>query len=103
MQPGNLLHIASLGPGWFDKCHVMLHACFQLLSDCIEVEKLFECDVDWDSDDRHRLAKSELLELHRWWKARIAVNEIAADGDDQYREDDLMLSRLIRHRWALWI
>lgn len=103
MKPANVLHIASLDPDWCDKNVVMLHACFQLLSDSIEVEKIFESDVDWEFDEKHRVAKSELLELHEWWKSRSRMNEMDASLGDQDPEDDAMLARLIRNRWALWI
>ena len=103
MKPGNVLHIATLDNDWSDKDTVMLHACFQLLSDAIEVEKIFESDVDWDYDERHRTGKSELLELHQWWKRRSCVDEMEASLGDQKAEDDTMLARLIRNRWALWV
>ena len=38
MQPANILKISSLGNGWRDKDSVLLHACFQLLSDFVEQE-----------------------------------------------------------------
>jgi hypothetical protein len=102
MKPANVLHITSLGPDWCDKDTVMLHACFQLLSDAIEVEKIFESDVDWDFDERHRAGKSELMALHQWWKRRSRMDEMGATSH-QEDEDDAMLARLIRNRWALWI
>lgn len=102
MKPGNVLHIATLDSDWCDKDTVMLHACFQLLSDAIEVEKIFESDVDWDCDERHRAGKSELLELHQWWQQRSRKDEMGV-AFDQEDEDDAMLARLIRNRWALWV
>jgi hypothetical protein len=103
MQPANVLHIASLGTNWCDKDEVMLHACFQLLRDAIEVEKIFESAVDWDYDDKHRTAKAELLELYAWWQARCRSAAMDAAFLDQEAQDDAMLARLIKCRWALWI
>ena len=56
----------------------MLHACFQLLTDCIEDEELFTGHVDWNHDEEHKNAKKELEELYscglkektRIWKLR---------------------------------
>ena len=83
----------------------MLHACFQLLTDCIEGENLFTCHVDWTHDDLHINAKKELEELYRWWTERKAFDEeghIADLDKDQYKEDSEMLVRLISVRQFLW-
>lgn len=36
MKPSNLLKIETLNDEWLDKDMIILHACFQILSDCIE-------------------------------------------------------------------
>ena len=51
MKPGNILKIDTLNGGWRDKDSVMLHACFQLLSDCIEKEGLLSGHTNWDADN----------------------------------------------------
>lgn len=104
MQPANKLNIDSLTDQWFDKDYVMLHACFQLLKDCVEKEALFNCHIDWDADEKHRATKTELEALYHWWLARIKAesSDNLMDDDDQYQEDDLMLHRLITIRRALW-
>jgi hypothetical protein len=59
MQPANLLKIESLSGGWCDKDHVILHACFQLLSDFVEKEMMVNPLPDWDADESIRNARKE--------------------------------------------
>ena len=42
MKPLNLLKIETLNDEWLDKDVIILHACFQILCDCIEKENLFK-------------------------------------------------------------
>lgn len=104
MQPANKLSIESLTDGWCDKDYVMLHACFQLLKDCVEKENLFIDNIDWDADERHRKTKMELEALYNWWLERLKAesSDSLMDDDAQYKEDDLMFHRLITVRRALW-
>jgi len=104
MQPANKLTIDSLTDQWCDKDYVMLHACFQLLKDCVEKEALFNSDIDWGADVKHRETKAELEALYSWWLARIKAEsgDNLMDDDDQYHEDNIMLHRLITIRRALW-
>ena len=99
MIPGNKLQIESLDNDWHDKDEVLLHACFQLLKDCIEKEDLFNDGRDWSYDAK---AKKELKTLYAWWKRRAQMEETFDKDDKQYQEDDLMLQRLIKIRWKLW-
>lgn len=103
MQPSNLLKIESLDQDWRDKDTVMLHACFQLLKDCVEKEQLLTGHIDWTADARHRAAKAELQALYDWWLQRVD-KENACDALDAvcYEEDTAMLLRLVQLRWALW-
>lgn len=52
--------------GWYDTDSRMLHACFLLLKDYVELEKPFE-NVDWEENDYHSNAAKEIRELYRWW------------------------------------
>jgi hypothetical protein len=103
MEPANILRIESLGTGWRDKDSVMLHACFQLLKDCIENESLLSGHVDWDHDAKHREAKRELEILYEWWGRKI-VDHDSNDvlSSQRFNEENAMLARLIAVRWALW-
>ena len=103
MRPSNLLKIDSLTEEWCDKDEVMLHACFQLLVDCIEKEELLTGHTNWNADKKHQNAKTEIETLLSWWKKRKEQNE-SRDVlcESQYAEDDKMLKRLIDVRWALW-
>ncbi len=99
MQPGNVLKIESLGEDWRDKDSVMLHACFQLLKDCVEKEDLLLGHIDWNSDDAHRLAKAELEDLYRWW---LSYKEADIPEPGHYEVETSYLVRLVKVRWALW-
>ena len=88
------LAIKSLDKGWCDVDIVMLHACFQLLEDCIVGENLFEsCDWTESADD-----KQKLLDLYNWWQNR----KINTDDLDTYEEDNEKLIALIKVRNYLW-
>lgn len=105
MKPGNVLKISTLDEDWSDKDNVMLHACFQLLTDCIEIEKLDEF-TDWQQNDTYKQAKKEIDELYFWWKERVkAEHENKLDPgwiNDQHDKDNEMLLRLIKIRGFLW-
>lgn len=101
MQPANTLHIETLDEGWGDKDEIMLHACFQLLKDCIEKENLLTSHTDWNADEKHRQAKEEIEQLYKWWLDRIKT-ETDPQHNNQHQTDNLMLHRLIDIRWALW-
>lgn len=99
MEPGNILKIDTLDDDWRDKDSVMLHACFQLLKDCIERENLLDGDTDWSADERHRLAKKEIEELYHWW---ISYTEPDVPDSASNETETRMLVRLVTVRWALW-
>jgi hypothetical protein len=62
----NKVEIRSLKPGYYDADHRILHASFQLLKDFVEREKPFD-RIDWDHDEGHRNAASEIRALYHWW------------------------------------
>lgn len=105
MKNPNKLKIRTLSGDWCDKDTVMLHACFQLLTDCIEDEELLTGDIDWTFDKKHLKAKQEIEKLYDWWKGRSKsdLEEGVNDVDiDQYDVDNKMLIRLIKVRKFLW-
>ena len=99
MKPSNILKIESLDKDWRDKDSVMLHACFQLLKDCVEKENLLSGHTDWNADEVHKAAKDEIEQLYDWW---ISHKETELDDDESYELENKMLIRLIKIRWALW-
>jgi len=104
MQPGNLLPITTLGENWADNDLIMLHACFQLLTNCVEQEHLFTT-TEWEQNDATQHAKQELEELHQWWQERSEVEQQPLDPiwtRNRYEEDNQMLIRLIKVRQYLW-
>jgi hypothetical protein len=105
MKKPNILKIDTLSGDWCDNDIIMLHACFQLLVDCIENEKLNDM-TDWSQDEKFKSAKLEIDELYNWWKERSKKED---DGkldpiwsEKQYAEDNKMLIRLIKIRSFLW-
>ncbi|MBP6430269.1 MAG: hypothetical protein KA319_00705 [Ferruginibacter sp.] len=106
MKPSNKLKIKTLDKGWSDNDNIMLHACFGLLADCIENEKLLSKKMfDWDHNEKTKKEKTELKALYKWWKNRIKAEQkgkLKADDENQYKEDNEMLIRLVLIRNILW-
>jgi len=105
MKNPKILNIKSLSGDWCDNDIIMLHACFQLLSNCIEDEKLFTGHVDWNYSDDFKNAKNELHELYSWWNERKSKDSKSEINDleiEQYEKDNEMLIRLIKVRNYLW-
>ena len=105
MIPSNFLKIDSLNEKWCIKDIVMLHACFQLFTECIEKENLLNGPTDWNMNDESKKARVEISELYEWWKSRKekpGKNGLDDLDDVQYHEDNSMLIRLIGIRKYLW-
>ena len=79
---------------------IILHACFQILCDCIEKENLFKSHVDWMYDNEHKNAKIEIENLYNWRNKRKFDNDNLENI--QYEEDNQMLKKLIEFRQYLW-
>jgi len=106
MQPSNILNIESLDEGWCDKDHVMLHACFQLLSDFVEKEMRVNDFPDWNANEAAKKAKEEIEELYAWWQEwknedSHKSNSFRED-EKQYYKENQMLKRLIDVRMFMW-
>lgn len=108
--PHNVIKIKTLNRSWMDRDVVLLHACFQILTDYVErecfsseyhqltpinIEKDMESYKEWDDEskasmrqgleEQNRVAK-EILDLYNWWKNR----EKSRSGMDPLNEiDDL--------------
>ena len=78
---------------YVDRDVIMLHACFQILQDCIEKENV---DTYCNYDD-HKEFVDEVRFLYNWWLKR--KDDIDFDNDAQ---DDEMLIRLMKIRSSLW-
>jgi hypothetical protein len=106
MENPQLLKIETLKGDWCDKDQIILHACFQLLTDCIEKEQLLNGHVDWTGRAERIQAKKEFEFLYEWWRERVR-NEHANKIDpiwtpNQYEKDNEMLIRLIKVRQYMW-
>lgn len=79
---------------WVDRDEIMLHACFQILVDYIEIEN---GDVHCNYE-AHKDFIDEIRFLYKWWKKRIKVK----NSYEYMKEDNKMLKRLIKIRCSLW-
>ncbi|MGH2553521.1 MAG: hypothetical protein ACRDEB_07385, partial [Chitinophagaceae bacterium] len=107
MQPSNILKIESLSDGWCDKDHVLLHACFQLLSDFVEKEMLpMDKHLDWKADNDCKKARKSIEELYAWWQEfKKTVDEKSytfKEDIDNYQHENEMLKKLIDVRMYMW-
>src|SRR4029079_4427510 len=107
MQPSNILNIESLDGGWCDKDHVLLHACFQLLSDFVEKEMRVQDYPDWNATEETRLARQEIEALYSWWQLRkhdeiMDRHTSFTEEHAIYAKDNEMLKRLVDIRMHLW-
>ena len=84
------LKIHTLKKGeWYDKDIILLHAAFQLLVDFIEQEKPDEI-CDWQYDEAHRNAWSEITALYKWWteerpNRKDPLDEVSAPPEEEYQ------------------
>jgi ssDNA-specific exonuclease RecJ len=89
------LKIKTLYPvkeGWCDKDMIMLHACFQLLTDFVEQEDgLNHCNYE-----AHKESIDECKYLYDWWKENLDTVSI----DDKIADEHLL--RLVKIRGFLW-
>jgi len=90
-----ILKIDSLSNAkqWVDRDHIMLHACFQILQDCVEKEHVDTC-CEYEA---HKVFVDEVRLLYRWWLKRKTDTSFIVD-----KEDDEMLGRLMAIRSGLW-
>ncbi len=131
MEPANILKIESLPEGWRDKDHVLLHACFQLLSDFVEQEIPKFPPINWNVPAGSTNAavikgiqfgqnatgenasagtldiKKEFEELYAWWqewKKRNTMERKSTFDEDHadYLKENEMLKRLIDLRMYMW-
>lgn len=104
MQPSNELYIPTLSAGWCDKDHVILHACFQLLTDFVEKELTVSPWVNWQQDEEHAQAREEIELLYVWWKDWLKKLETPRfqHGQADYEKENEMMKRLIEVRKYLW-
>ncbi|MFA0963717.1 hypothetical protein AB9P05_18065 [Roseivirga sp. BDSF3-8] len=101
----NILKINTLRDEGSDRDAVMLHACFQLLTDCVEKEELLSDPGDWSESSELIAARKEIEELYVWWKNRVASHNTTLDAiwaDSIHKKDTEMLIRLIKVRSYLW-
>ena len=130
LQPSNLLKINSLTDGWRDKDSILLHACFQLLSDFVEQEIPKFPHINWnvssdvsnsvfkgikftpgsaeENDSTNiRDIKKEFEELYVWWKEwknkeETKKNSTFEEDHADYLIENEMLKRLIDLRMYMW-
>lgn len=77
---------------WIDRDEIMLHACFQILKDCVDKEGV-DTHCNYESNKEF---VDEVRFLYQWWEAR-------KNGGPYWEEDDEMLIRLMKIRTQLWM
>ncbi len=105
MEKPSTLNIKTLSGAYCDKDIILLHACFQLLTDFVEGEEAFTNHVDWEFNEAYKKAKDELEQLYHWWATRKTLDDLNGINDfekSQYEEDNEMLIRLVKVRQFLW-
>jgi hypothetical protein len=92
---------------WADKDTVILHACFQLLTDFVEKENIDLHPHQWTHDENVRTIRAEIDTLYKWWKSylsKIRKGKIDSIKENEiYKSENKMLIRLINIRHHLWI
>lgn len=79
---------------WVDRDEIMLHVCFQILVDYIEIEKGdIHCNYE-----AHKEFIDELRFLYNWWKFKTSHIQ---NLDDEEQCDEMLL-RLMKIRKSLW-
>ena len=86
--------LASKSERWIDRDEIMLHSCFQILKDCVEKEHV-DTHCNYES---HKEFVDEVKFLYDWWIKRSKI----ITTNDQMKEDDLMIIRLMKIRTSLW-
>jgi hypothetical protein len=92
-----ILKIESLpcSKNWIDRDELMLHSCFQILSDFITKEN----GDEHVSYENHKDFVDEVRFLNSWWHDRKDMIDLPTN---QHLEDDVMLVRLMKIRTSLW-
>ena len=60
----NIIKCQYLDSTWNDETDRLAHGMFQCLTNFVEKEMTI---IDWDYNDEHRHAKSEIMSLYHWW------------------------------------
>jgi len=92
MRNLNITTLPTVKEGWVDRDMIMLHACFQLLTDFVEKED----GLVHSNYVEHKETIDELTELYTWWKSSytsVTIDDVVADEN---------LARLVKHRSFLW-
>lgn len=88
------IHSLPNSRNWIDRDYLMLHACFQILTDFIEKEN---GDSNCDYEENKEFV-DEVRFLYDWWKIRRDEESL----DIEFEKDDEMLIRLMKVRTQLW-
>lgn len=81
---------------WIDADTVMIHACFQILTNYIEIENA----LDIINYEAHKDFVDEVNALYDWWKVR---RKKVHCKDTEHHIDDSYLLRLMKIRTKLWV
>lgn len=91
LHPSYRYHVirTSLEPGYYDPDTRIINAMFDLLVEFIDETKN---TIDWDADERHKVAWEEMNELYYWWVYQRPYREEKLNKD--YPLPNVSLNRL---------
>jgi len=81
---------------WIDADTVMIHSCFQILVNYVEIEKALE-HINYEA---HKDFVDEVRALYDWWQIR---SKKVHCKDKEHSIDDSYLLRLMKIRTKLWV
>lgn len=94
----NVVKVSTLPPTWVDRDTVMLHSCFQVLVDFVELER--PDIINGKNDDLE-----QLLFLYHWWTFLRPSRRLRSGYEEDRAfefEDNVMLEHLVSMRGHLW-
>ena len=89
------IHTLPSAKTWQDKDEIMLHACFQLLTDFVEKEN-GDTHCNYET---HKDFVDEVRVLYNWWRIDRVQRGL---NPDLHEVDNEMLTRLMKIRTQLW-
>jgi len=134
IHPHHRYHVVRTGlaPGYADECEVILHVSFTILKTFYERQIGPHNSVNWQEEENHSRAFSEMTDLYTWWTQtrpnrestlppfpchgekvpiHVFMNDeewcriahIHNEAEAQWdKEDDAMLHRLVDIRLWMW-
>lgn len=79
----NRITVKTLPPTWCDRCSLLPHVMFQILSDFVEKE-CSPGSIDWNYNPDSKAARAKMDELLKWWIEIYLKQDSLWDFFDDY-------------------